>query len=55
MCDRNVCPNAHVSPTHIVPEHVYGIAIMFILEVRPRNMFGHLGLRYAPPPLFQCH
>ena len=37
----------HVS-AHIIPEHVYAITILFILDLRPRNincqMFRHLGL-----------
>ena len=40
VCQECLCPNAQVLsiehvPTHIVPEHVYAIAILFILDLRP--------------------
>ena len=47
------CRNAHVLTiehvsAHIVPEPVYAIATLFILDLRPRNinyqMFRHLSL-----------
>ena len=54
MGQECLCPNAHVLtiehfPTHIVPKHVYAIAILFILDLRPSyagiNLTG-----YHPPP-----
>ena len=40
MGQECLCPNAHVLTiehvlNHIVPEHVYAIAILFILNLRP--------------------
>ena len=53
MGQECLSPNAyvltieHVS-SHIIPEHVYAITILFILDLRPGNincqMFRHLGL-----------
>ena len=40
VCQESLCPNAHVLAiehvlAHIVPEHVYAIAMLFSLDVRP--------------------
>ena len=40
VCQENLCPNAHVLTiehvlAHIVPEHVYAIAMLFSLDLRP--------------------
>ena len=47
MCQESLCPNAHVLTiehvlAHIVPEHVYAIVMLFILDLRPSFMFHHL-------------
>ena len=39
VCHECLCFNAHVLtiehvPTHIVPDHVYAIAMLFILDLR---------------------
>ena len=52
MCQECLCPNAYVLTiehvlTHIISEHVNAIVMLFSLDlglVRPRNVFGHLGL-----------
>ena len=43
VCQECLCPNAHVLateyvPTHIVPEHVHAIDILFILDLRPSKV-----------------
>ena len=55
VCQECLCRNAHVLiieyvPTSIVPEHVYAIAVLFILDFKPsepRNALRHLSLRNA--------
>ena len=53
VCRENLCPNAHVLTiehvlAHIVPEHVYAIAMLFSLDLRPSYSQKCVSLHHFP-------